>query len=299
MAIKILTDSANDVPKEYAEKYDIDVVSLHIYDGKNEYKDGVEITSKEVYENMEKGAVYKTSQVSVEDFYENFKTNIEKGNEVIYVGFSSGLSGTYNSADQALKKLKETVSDPKIYLFDTRCGSGGAGLIVLRCAMMVKDGKSVEEILKALEFYRDNQDHVITIDDMVYLYRGGRISKGTQILGGLLNIKPILEVTKPEGKLQSLDKARGDKQLYKRVFELMRERSCDGKFNAEQTVGIFHGNDPSRADMVAELMEKELGVKNFLKASVGGTIGCHTGPGVIVICFLRELYEDYNIIEEL
>jgi DegV family protein with EDD domain len=299
MTIKVISDSANDVPKEYARRYDIEVLPLHVNDGEKEYADGVDIDVDQIYEGMKEGVVYRTSQVVVEDFYQCFKRNADEGNTVIYPAFSSGLSGTYGSAVTALARLEEERGKCDLHLVDTKAASFGAGMSVVRAAMMAEQGKTVEEILVALEFYNKNADHLISVDDMVYLYRGGRISKTKMLLGGLLNIRPIIEVVRSDGTLSAIDKVRSEKKLAKRYFEMMNSRSADGVFPKEQTVSIFYGDHRKTAEQLKEAMIEELGVKSVLLGRVGSTIGSHTGPGILVVFFLNDLYGENDILEIL
>ncbi|PEU98174.1 fatty acid-binding protein DegV [Bacillus cereus] len=285
MGVKIITDSAADLPVELLQAYDIDLIPLRVYDeAETEYLDGVTLESVTLLQKMREGAVYRTSLPSLETFQEKFVSYAKEGNPCIYLAFSSELSGTYQSSVLIKEEVKETYANLDLEIVDTKCASLGQGLVVLEAAKMAKDGASKEEILKRVDFLMNHMEHIFTVADLQYLVRGGRLSKVAGFIGGLLNIKPILNVE--EGKLVPLEKVRGKKKVLGRIVDIMEER---GKKLKGQTIGMTHGDDLETAEALKALITERFGCEVFIVNTIGAAIGAHTGPGVITLFFLNEV----------
>ncbi|PGB02350.1 DegV family protein [Bacillus toyonensis] len=285
MGVKIITDSAADLPVELLQAYDIDLIPLRVYDeAETEYLDGVTLESVTLLQKMREGAVYRTSLPSLETFQEKFVSYAKEGNPCIYLAFSSELSGTYQSSIVIKEEVKETYADLDLEIIDTKCASLGQGLVVLEAAKMAKDGASKEDILKRVAFLMNHMEHIFTVADLQYLVRGGRLSKVAGFIGGLLNIKPILNVE--EGKLVPLEKVRGKKKVLSRIVDIMEE--C-GKDLKGQTIGMTHGDDLETAEALKSLITERFGCEVFIVNTIGAAIGAHTGPGVITLFFLNEV----------
>ncbi|MDM5370838.1 DegV family protein [Bacillus bombysepticus] len=285
MSVKIITDSAADLPVELLQAYDIDLIPLRVYDeAETEYLDGVTLESVTLLQKMREGAVYRTSLPSLETFQEKFVSYAKEGNPCIYLAFSSELSGTYQSSVVIKEEVKETYADLDLEIIDTKCASLGQGLVVLEAAKMAKDGASKEDILNRVAFLMNHMEHIFTVADLQYLVRGGRLSKVAGFIGGLLNIKPILNVE--EGKLVPLEKVRGKKKVLSRIVDIMEE--C-GKDLKGQTIGITHGDDLETAEALKSLITERFGCEVFIVNTIGAAIGAHTGPGVITLFFLNEV----------
>ena len=285
MGVKIITDSAADLPVELLQAYDIDLIPLRVYDeAETEYLDGVTLESVTLLQKMREGAVYRTSLPSLETFQEKFVSYAKEGNPCIYLAFSSELSGTYQSSVVIKEEVKETYANLDLEIIDTKCASLGQGLVVLEAAKMAKDGASKEDILKRVDFLMSHMEHIFTVADLQYLVRGGRLSKVAGFIGGLLNIKPILNVE--EGKLVPLEKVRGKKKVLGRIVDIMEERGKDLK---GQTIGITHGDDLETAEALKALITERFGCEVFIVNTIGAAIGAHTGPGVITLFFLNEV----------
>ncbi|MDK3011142.1 DegV family protein [Bacillus sp. RB3] len=285
MSVKIITDSAADLPVELLQAYDIDLIPLRVYDeAETEYLDGVTLESVTLLQKMREGAVYRTSLPSLETFQEKFVSYAKEGNPCIYLAFSSELSGTYQSSVVIKEEVKETYADLDLEIIDTKCASLGQGLVVLEAAKMAKDGASKEDILNRVAFLMNHMEHIFTVADLQYLVRGGRLSKVAGFIGGLLNIKPILNVE--EGKLVPLEKVRGKKKVLSRIVDIMEERGKDIK---DQTIGITHGDDLETAEALKLLITERFGCEVFIVNTIGAAIGAHTGPGVITLFFLNEV----------
>ncbi|MED3479903.1 DegV family protein [Bacillus thuringiensis] len=285
MGVKIITDSAADLPVELLQAYDIDLIPLRVYDeAETEYLDGVTLESVTLLQKMREGAVYRTSLPSLETFQEKFVSYAKEGNPCIYLAFSSELSGTYQSSVVIKEEVKETYVDLDGEMSDTKGASLGQGLVVLEAAKMAKDGASKEDILNRVDFLMNHMEHIFTVADLQYLVRGGRLSKVAGFIGGLLNIKPILNVE--EGKLVPLEKVRGKKKVLSRIVDIMEERGKDLK---GQTIGMTHGDDLETAEALKALITERFGCEVFIVNTIGAAIGAHTGPGVITLFFLNEV----------
>ncbi|PFE29709.1 fatty acid-binding protein DegV [Bacillus anthracis] len=285
MGVKIITDSAADLPVELLQAYNIDLIPLRVYDeAETEYLDGVTLESVTLLQKMREGAVYRTSLPSLETFQEKFVSYAKEGSPCIYLAFSSELSGTYQSSVLIKEEVKETYANLDLEIIDTKCASLGQGLVVLEAAKMAKDGASKEDILKRVDFLMNHMEHIFTVADLQYLVRGGRLSKVAGFIGGLLNIKPILNVE--EGKLVPLEKVRGKKKVLGRIVDIMEER---GKELKGQTIGITHGDDLETAEALKALITERFGCEVFIVNTIGAAIGAHTGPGVITVFFLNEV----------
>ena len=285
MGIKIITDSGCDLPKELIEKHDIEVLPIFVLEGETEYLDNIDITAEEVFKGMREGVVYKTSQTPPEKFILKFKESLKNNDTIIYVGLSSELSGTYESSVLAKKTVEGEYPEADISVIDSRAVSGGQGLIVLEAVKMVKDGKSKEEILERINLLIQNIEHVFTIDDIEYLYRGGRVSKAQKMIGGLLSIKPILWVN--DGKLEPIEKVRGKNKVLKAIIELIKKTKDDTDLS-QQDIIINHADDIDSALKLKDMMIEEFGIKQPLINSIGSVIGAHAGPGTVAVFFLKE-----------
>lgn len=285
MTVKILSDSACDLPLEIIEEYNIDILPILVNKDEEEYLDGVTLKPKEMYDGMKNGAVYKTAQIPIYVFEKKFEEIAQRKESTIYIAFSSGLSGTYQTSVIVRNSQKEKYPDLDIDIVDSKSASVGFGLLVHKAAKMAKEGKSKEEILNMLDFYKKHIEHIFTVDDMETLYRGGRVTRAQAIIGGLLNIKPILDVE--DGKLIPIEKVRGRNKVLKRMIEIMDERG--GKADLKnQTIGINHGDDIEGAMKLKEMIEEKYGCTDFVINIIGCAIGAHSGPGTLSVFFLNE-----------
>ncbi|WP_110929062.1 DegV family protein [Bacillus massiliglaciei] len=283
MAITILADSACDLPLSFYKENNVAFIPLQVHLDEHTYTDLETIQPKEVYQAMREGKAPKTSQSSPESFLEHFTKLAKEKKQGIYIAFSSELSGTYQTAVLMRNQVKEEYPDLDLEIIDTKCASLGAGLIVQSAAMLANQGASKEEILKDIEFKKAHMEHLFTVDNLEYLARGGRISKAAALVGGLLNIKPLLHVV--DGRLTPLEKVRGKKKLHKRILELMSER---GKNLASQTIAISHSEAEDTALELKEAFQQEFGTQEVFINTIGAAIGAHTGPGTIAIFFLND-----------
>lgn len=280
MAVRILTDSAGDLPRDLLEQAGMDAVPLLVTTEGAEYRDGEDITPLDVMHRMRNGEAFKTAQSPPQFFLDKFESYAKNGDSCVYVGFSSQLSATYQSAVMARAEIMGKYPDFELVCIDTRCASIGQGLTALKAAELAKTGKEVKEIAEAIRIYATEMEHIFTVDDLEYLHRGGRVTRAAAMVGGILNIKPILHVD--DGKLVPIEKIRGRNKAIKRMVEIMGER---GKNLAAQTVGISHGDDLEGVEKLKEMIRLEYGVESFLVSNIGCVIGAHAGPGTLSVFF--------------
>lgn len=280
----IVTDSTCDLPPEVIAETGVIIMKMTFeVDGKA-MLDG-DMDYHEFYDKMRAGAMTKTSQLTPAICESTFEKIIRAGKDVLCISFSSGLSGSFNSACIAKDNLLEKYKDVKIICVDSLCASTGQGLLVFKAWEQKKAGMDIEALAEWVENNKLHLCHLFTVDDLKYLHRGGRISKATAVAGAVLGIKPILHVD-DEGRLVSIGKVRGRKQSLTKLVDLMGERIAGYK-NA--VLGICHGDCWGDADYVADLAQKKLGHTARVIISYTGTvIGAHSGPGTLALFFMGE-----------
>lgn len=283
MSVTIIADSACDLPLSYYKENNVSFIPLQVHLDGNNYEDLQTIQPAEVYQAMREGKAPKTSQASPEYVTQLFTQLAIEKKQAVYIAFSSELSGTYQMAVMVYNQVKETYPDFDLDIIDTKCASLGIGLAVIKAVELAEAGADKETISQAVTFYAQHMVHLFTVDNLDYLARGGRISKASAFVGGLLNIKPLLHVE--DGKLIPLEKIRGKKKLVKRTLEVIRERGVDLD---KQTIAISHGDDLPLALEWKEAIQNEFGTKNVIINIVGAVVGAHAGPSTIAIFFLDE-----------
>ena len=283
--MKIFADSGCDLPKEFFPENNVELFPLRVDLNNQEYNDIIDIDPKVVFDAMREGAVPKTSQVSPEAFLNKFETLAKNDEEGIYIAFSSNLSGTYSTAVMIASQVRENYPNFKLKIIDSKCASLGVGMLVQEAVRLRNEGQSFDEITQKITYMAQHMTHLFTVENLNYLAAGGRISKSSAFIGGLLSIKPVLHVE--DGKLIPLEKIRGRKKAIARIIELMEERGGDF---SNKTVGISHGDDLESVKEVQALMKEKLHPKSFEITMVGSTIGAHAGPGTIAIFFTDKDY---------
>lgn len=286
MTVKILTDSGCDLPDQILEELDIEMLPIVVIDGDREYLDGIDIDPKTMYDSMRKSTVYKTAQIPQNVFQERFKEIAELGESSIYIAFSSGLSGTYQTSVIVRDMLKEEYPEMDLDIVDSKAASLGFGLLVYQAAKMAKAGGSKEDILEMLDFHINHMEHIFTVDDIETLFRGGRVSRTQAFVGGLLNIKPVLDIPE-DGTLRPIEKVRGRKKVLGRMMEIMEERGGSAGLG-DQLIGISHGDDLDNALKLKGMIEEAYGCNDFIINTIGSAIGAHSGPGTIALFFLNK-----------
>jgi DegV family protein with EDD domain len=283
MSVKIMADSACDLPFHFYEQNGVTLFPLKVQIDGTEYEDLKTIQPEEVYEAIRAGNLPKTSQVSPSVYKEAFTELALTNQEGIYIAFSSELSGTYQTAMMIAEQVKEDHPNLVLTIVNSKCASLGYGLVVVEAARMAAANFTKEDILKDVEFRSQHMEHLFSVDDLDHLAKGGRVSKASAFVGGLLSIKPLLNVE--DGKLVPIEKIRGKKKLLRRIIEVMKER---GERIEDQVVGISHADDLESATEMKNMIVEELNPKEIVTTSIGAAVGSHTGPGTIAIFFLNK-----------
>lgn len=283
--MKLFTDSGSDLPLSFFENNNVQLIPLRVHINEQEYEDIIGIEPTAVYNGMRIGAQPKTSQVSPKAFLHHFEELAKSGEAGLYLPMSSQLSGTYNTAMMIAEQVRERYPDLKLTILDTKCVSLGLGLLVKYAAKLRDEGATIEVIMKNIEKMASHMEHLFTVEDLQYLAQGGRISKTSAFLGGLLSVKPILHVE--DGKLIPLEKVRGRKKAIARILDMIAEK---GSHFSEQIIGISHGDDLTFAEDIKAMIEQRFQPKQVEITMVGAVIGAHAGPGTIAIFFLNKDY---------
>ncbi len=280
-SFQILTDSCCDLGPELTQELDIGIAPLSVeLDGRS-FPDGVGMSPAELYGHLRGGKMPTTAAVNPEGWETLMRPVLAAGQDVLVIAFSSGLSATYQSAMIAADDLRECYPDRKILVADSLCAAIGQGLLVYHAAKRRDAGEDIDAVYNWVLENRKNVLHWVTVEDLMHLKRGGRVSATTAVVGTMLSIKPILRVD-DNGKLDTVAKCRGRKAALHYLVDKYAEL-CDGTMN--DTVFIGHGDCIDDAEFVASELREKHGVKNVLIRYVGAVIGSHTGPGVVVIGF--------------
>lgn len=277
----ILTDSGCDLTAQMAEELDLAVLPLSVnIEGKEyrNYLDEREISHKDFYALMREGKTGKTSAINLDTFKEAMDGILKEGKDVLYLGFSSGLSGTYQVGMLAAEEMAEKYPERKVLCADTLCASMGQGLLLYYAAMQKKEGKTIEQVRDYVLEKRKNLSHWFTVDDLNHLKRGGRVSATTAMVGTLLSIKPVLHVD-DEGHLINMEKARGRKASIQRLAQKVLEDMLE----VDQPIFISHGDCLEEAEQLADLLRGKEHIQDVKISYVGPVIGAHTGAGVLAI----------------
>lgn len=283
MAIKIITDTGCDLPQSLIESLGIEVMPLLVYLDDVEYKDGVDITHETFYKKMREGSKTRTAQVPTPILEETFLKYKDTGDQVIYLAFSSNLSGTYQTALMVKNDILSEHPDYEFQILDSKCASIGFGLVVYYAAKDIEKGLTFVQVIENAKKNALTMEHIFTVDNLEYLYRGGRVSRGAAVVGSMLSIKPILDVE--DGFLIPLQKIRSRKKAISKMLEIMDERGTDLK---NQVIAINHGDDLQTALEVKEKIQEKYGTKEFIINYVGCAIGAHSGPGTLSVFFINQ-----------
>lgn len=279
---EIFTDSSCDLPKEMIEQYDIKVIQLEVVIDDKEPVLNKDIEPKALYQMLRDGANAKTAAATPGYFEEHMRASLEAGKDILYLGFTSGLSVTYGNGALIISELKDEYPDRTLLSIDTLCASIGEGLLVHYAALKREEGATIQEIYDDVMAMKDKIHHQVTVDDLFFLKRGGRVSAATAIAGSMLSIKPMIHVT-AEGKLDTVGKVRGRKSAMKELVNKMKANSDVDTWNY---VFIGHGDCMEDAVKVKDMVEDAYPQAKVIISDVGPVIGAHTGPGVLVIGYL-------------
>ena len=280
----IVTDSTTDLPQSYYKEHGIPVVPLsYIMDGVT-YEDMNGLSGKEFFDKIREGSMPTTSQINPEQAKTALEPLVKEGNDILYICFTSGLSGSYNSVRIAAEELTEEYPEHQVVVVDSLCASMGEGLLLYKAVELKEQGKTMEEIVDWLENNKLNICHDVTIDDLFHLHRGGRVSKTSAVVGSIIKIKPIIHVN-DEGKLIVIEKERGRKKALMSLADRMERKSVGFENNVAM---IVHGDAEEDAEFLKQEIEKRFGIQNIIVNCIGSVIGSHTGPGVIALFYMGD-----------
>lgn len=280
----IVSDSTVDLPKEYLQAKQVPIISLsYIMDG-GTYEEMDGLSHKEFFEKLRTGSLPTTSQINPEQAREALEPLAKEGKDILYIGFSSGLSGSYNSVRMAAEDLKEEYPDINIITIDSLCACMGEGLLLYKALELKERGMSMKEIVEWVEANKLHICHNVTVDDLNHLHRGGRISRTTAVVGSMIKIKPIIHMS-DEGKLVVIGKERGRKKSLISIVDRM-EKQMQGYDN--DIVMITHGDCIEDAEFVKKQVEERFGIHNVMINGIGSVIGSHTGAGVVAVFFMGD-----------
>ena len=282
---RIITDSTTDLAPEMIRELGVQVAPLcYVMDGSTYHNipGGGEMSDQAFYQKLREGTMPTTTQINSEEFVALFTPVLEAGEDILYIAFSSGLSGTCQSAHLAARELKDRFPERRVEVFDSLCASMGEGLLVYHAATRKNQGATMDEVLAWLKENVLHLCHWFTVDDLNHLKRGGRVSTATALVGTMLGIKPVLHVD-DEGHLIPVSKVRGRKQSLDALVKKMEETAIDSK---DQVVFLSHGDCLEDAQYVAKQVKEKLGVKEVKINFIGPVIGAHSGPGTVALFFL-------------
>jgi DegV family protein with EDD domain len=279
----IITDSSCDIPQDLLAEWEVPFVSLtYKFDEDSVGHGNYDLPFGEFYNRMRDGGVARTAAANLDTFKNAFEPYLKEGKDLLYLGFSSGLSTTVNSGAMAAKELMEEYPERTVLVEDTYAASAGFGLLVFLTVLEKRKGATLEEAAKFVEDTRFHLCHWFTVDDLVYLKRGGRVSAAKAFVGGVLNIKPVLHMDDP-GHLINMFKVRGRRASIKALADKYGELAVD-KQNG--TVFISHGDCLDDAKQLEKLLAERYGAKVQLITYVGPVIGSHSGPGTLALFFV-------------
>lgn len=275
------SDSSVDLPDEIIQQYDLHIVPLHLFINQQP-ADDAGLSYHEFYEKLRAGEVASTSAPNVEEFKEYMEPYLQEGNDILYLGFSEALSCSFQNGKIAMEDLAEKYPERKLIAVSSLCASTGQGLLAVLAAKKMQEGASIEEVRDYLEDTKLHLCHWFTVDDLMFLKRGGRISAATAIAGTVLGIKPVLHVD-DQGRLINVTKVRGRKASVAALFDKAKATAIKPE---TQVMAICHGDCLAEAEALAERAKKELGVQEVIISPTGSVIGAHSGPGTLALFFL-------------
>lgn len=277
----IYADSSFDLSREVAEEWGVGYASLSFRFGNGQEYSNDDMPISEFYSRMRGGEVAKTAAVNTEKFSEVFENILKEGKDILYIGFSSGLSSTYSAAMLAAKALSDKYPERKIFTVDTLAASAGIALLIAYLLDMKKEGKTIEELRDYAEKMKLNICHWFTVDNLDYLKRGGRVSPTVAFVGNLLGIKPVLHIDN-EGHLINVSKSRGRRASLMALADKLGETMLEG----HDRVFISHGDCLEDAKLLASMIETKYQKRVSLITNVGPVIGAHSGPGTMALFFM-------------
>ncbi len=280
----ISTDSTADLPEEYVKAHNITIHPLYYVLDDFQYGGDRNIPIEEFYKRMRDGAIATTCASNPDVVSSLFTRDVEAGYDILHIGFSSALSSSCNNAMVVSREVSEAHPEAKITVIDSLAASLGQGLLVHYAVKLKEEGKSFEEVAEWVENNKLHICHQFTVEDLKYLYRGGRISKSVAILGTLINVKPVLHVD-DEGRLVPMSNVRGRKKSLNTLVANMAAQIGDYK---NDIIFIGHGDSLEDAEYVRDRIKEQFGIESYIINYISPTIGAHSGPGTIALFHLGE-----------
>lgn len=283
MSIKIITDSASDIGKDLAKDFSIDIMPIAIMKDDKTYLDGVDISGKEIYDDMRNGAVYKTGAITPHEYEVKFEEVLNKYDKAIYVSLSTGMSSTFNNA--VLAKNSLGIGDDRLLLVDSRGASMGQGMMAINLAKLASEGMSFDELKVYADNFVKNTRYVFFVDSLEYLQRGGRVSKLKATIGNLINMKVILDVH-ADGVIYTKDKVRGTNRAIAKTVDIFEEEV--GHELYDDRIMVCHADCIDLATKARDALVEKYPDKTIELNPFAVSIGAHTGPGTVHICAVKK-----------
>lgn len=281
----IVTDTSCDMPAAVAEKMGITAVPLKVTIADKTFDcslSKLDVGSKSFYDVLRSGVSVKTASPSIDDYERYFRKQLDRGLDVLYIGFSTALSGAFNVGLIAAEELREEYHERKILCVDSLGGSMGLSMLIYHCVKRQHAGATIEEVRDFAENTKGRISYWFTPNDLNFLKRGGRISAAAAAVGSMMNIKPVLK-TDETGKLKVVYKARGRKLAIAKLVEQMNEHYYP---DGSDTVFITHADCPEDAELLARSIAKNYGISNVMISEIGPALGAHCGPGTLALFYL-------------
>lgn len=282
----IVTDSTCDLPYSFINEHGVVIQPLEYTDGKETFEDGPSTDLKKFYENMREGIQYMTNASNPEGITKTYRSILEQGKNILHLGFSSGLSSSFNNSCIVADDLRSEYPDRKIITIDSLAASMGQGLLVYYACKKKEEGATIDELADWLRENVLHACHQFTVDDLKYLMRGGRVSKVSWLLGTLINIKPVLHVD-DEGHLIPVAKVRGRKKSLTTLVDNM-EQTMGSMKDQNEIILISHCDCYEDAKFVGDLITERFGFTNIVYNYINTVIGSHSGPGTVALFFLGD-----------
>lgn len=281
--IKIITDATCDYGKEYYEKNNIELIPMQVAIEDDIYVDDKNADLKEFYKKIRLGKKPTTSMISPSIYEEVFEKHLKNGDDILYIGFSSGLSGCYNASVMAKKTLEEKYEN-KVYCLDSLLASQGMGILIDEALRLLKENKSIEEIYNYLENLKKRIVILLGVDNLFHLERGGRISKATAIIGTTINLKPIIKVNE-EGKLVSFKKLLGRKKMELTLLDYV-VNYADESF--KDKIFVINGDSDADSQDLKTKIDLKLNTNSAI-INLGTIVGSHAGAGSLAVIFVSKV----------
>lgn len=279
----ITTDSNSDLPKEYIERFHTTIIPQYYSFDDVVYGDELHMPANEFYERMKAGALPQSQANNPAVIEDRFRAILDQGMDIIHIGFSSALSGSYNNVCMVANELSEEYPEARITVIDSLNVSLGESIMVIHAENLKAKDVAYDDVVAELEEFKNHINVQFTVDDLFHLQRGGRVSKATAILGSTLNLKPFLYVNK-DGGLSADGTVRGRKKSFSRLIDRMLE-TADANTDYTLPVGIVHGNCFEDAQILENLIKERTQFTNIIINDISPSIGAHAGPGALGVLY--------------